>query len=177
VVEEVAKKLNVDLSEIVTIELASAAAQGDDREAKMLKRTQSRYFLPKVADNNQFGRSVLWANSKKVYTVRQLLTSFVDLHRTPTRSLIASFALSASSSREQDAMILLTNSNDDYEGFVQDGGTVLDLLKKYPSINISLGSFLEMMPKLRFRYYSIASCPLKHPDGARIIGMALRLKG
>jgi cytochrome P450/NADPH-cytochrome P450 reductase len=41
--------------------------------------------------------------------------------------------------------------------------SVLDLLEKYPTITLPLGSFLSMLPPMRIRQYSISSSPLWNP--------------
>lgn len=74
------------------------------------------------------------------------------------------------SQSEKEKLIALANSDTKYNMLIQTGDTVLDLLLQFPSINIPLGSFLELMPKLRYRYYSVSSSPIEHPDGARVTG-------
>ncbi|KAJ7501728.1 cytochrome P450 monooxygenase PC-foxy1 [Mycena galericulata] len=41
--------------------------------------------------------------------------------------------------------------------------SVLQILEDHPDINISLGSFLQMLPSMRVRQYSISSSPLWNP--------------
>jgi cytochrome P450/NADPH-cytochrome P450 reductase len=42
--------------------------------------------------------------------------------------------------------------------------SVLDLLEKYPTISLPVGSFLAMLPPMRVRQYSISSSPLWNPN-------------
>ncbi|KAM0552416.1 hypothetical protein ACHAPJ_007976 [Fusarium lateritium] len=41
--------------------------------------------------------------------------------------------------------------------------SVIDLLERFPKIELPLASFLSMLPPMRIRQYSIASSPLKNP--------------
>ncbi|GII94874.1 bifunctional cytochrome P450/NADPH--P450 reductase [Sinosporangium siamense] len=44
--------------------------------------------------------------------------------------------------------------------------SVLDLLELYPSIDITFGEFLDLLPAMRTRRYSISSSPLQNPTRA-----------
>jgi cytochrome P450/NADPH-cytochrome P450 reductase len=42
--------------------------------------------------------------------------------------------------------------------------SVLDIIETYPDITISLGAFLQLLPAMRVRQYSISSSPLWNPQ-------------
>ena len=42
--------------------------------------------------------------------------------------------------------------------------SVLDILEAHPDIDISLGKFIQMVPSMRVRQYSISSSPLVNPQ-------------
>ena len=42
--------------------------------------------------------------------------------------------------------------------------SLLDMLEKYLSIDLELGAFLELLPPLKPRQYSISSSPLSNPN-------------
>jgi len=46
--------------------------------------------------------------------------------------------------------------------------SMLELLEKYPSCELSFGKFLELLPPLKPRYYSISSSPARQPQQASI---------
>lgn len=47
---------------------------------------------------------------------------------------------------------------------------VSDLMERAPSLSLPLKTFIEMMPKLKVRFYSISSSPLVYPKAAHISG-------
>ncbi|KAF2210029.1 hypothetical protein CERZMDRAFT_69591 [Cercospora zeae-maydis SCOH1-5] len=51
---------------------------------------------------------------------------------------------------------------------MDDSGSVLDILERYPDIKIPFSTFLSMHPSLRLRQYSISSSPLHEPTEATI---------
>eukprot|EP01123_Difflugia_compressa_P010126 TRINITY_DN3612_c0_g2_i1.p1 TRINITY_DN3612_c0_g2~~TRINITY_DN3612_c0_g2_i1.p1 ORF type:complete len:526 (+),score=92.88 TRINITY_DN3612_c0_g2_i1:207-1580(+) len=46
--------------------------------------------------------------------------------------------------------------------------TLLEVLSHFPSVNISFGEFLALVPPIKPRYYSISSSPLAHPRSVHI---------
>lgn len=46
--------------------------------------------------------------------------------------------------------------------------SALDLLERYPDINLSLGAYLSLLPPMRVRQYSISSSPLWSPQHATL---------
>ncbi|KAK0383745.1 hypothetical protein NLU13_9656 [Sarocladium strictum] len=46
--------------------------------------------------------------------------------------------------------------------------TVLDLLERYPAVDLSLAAFLALLPPMRLRRYSISSSPLSKPGYATL---------
>ncbi|GIZ44509.1 hypothetical protein CKM354_000770600 [Cercospora kikuchii] len=54
------------------------------------------------------------------------------------------------------------------EPLADDSGSVLDILERYPDIQIPFSTFLSMHPSLRLRQYSISSSPLAEPSQATI---------
>ncbi|KAF9872273.1 bifunctional P-450/NADPH-P450 reductase [Colletotrichum karsti] len=46
--------------------------------------------------------------------------------------------------------------------------TVLDLLERFPEIELPFGAFLGMLPPMRVRQYSISSSPLRNPSQATL---------
>ncbi|EJU05213.1 cytochrome P450 [Dacryopinax primogenitus] len=52
--------------------------------------------------------------------------------------------------------------------------SVLDLLEKFPCINVPLGHFIKLLPGMRIRQYSISSSPLWKPDHCTLTFSVLR---
>ncbi|KAK6222971.1 bifunctional P-450:NADPH-P450 reductase [Colletotrichum tabaci] len=55
-----------------------------------------------------------------------------------------------------------------HEEITQKRMTVLGLLERFPSIELSIGAFLAMLPPMRVRQYSISSSPLRDPSVATL---------
>ncbi|TQN65714.1 Bifunctional cytochrome P450/NADPH--P450 [Colletotrichum shisoi] len=55
-----------------------------------------------------------------------------------------------------------------HEEITQKRMTVLGLLERFPSIELSIGSFLAMLPPMCVRQYSISSSPLRDPSVATL---------
>lgn len=50
------------------------------------------------------------------------------------------------------------------ENLLKNRISVLDILETHPDLQISLGKFLQMLPSMRVRQYSISSSPLSNPQ-------------
>ena len=98
-----------------------------------------------------------------------ILANRIELQDVATREQIATLAQHAKDEKEQTAL----------EGPAADDGrygkeiftprkSVLDLLDEYPSCAPPFEIFLDMMPPLRPRYYSISSSPLMDAGGCSI---------
>lgn len=46
--------------------------------------------------------------------------------------------------------------------------SILDILEKYPDIPLSMSAFLEMLPSMRIRQYSISSAPIWNPQRVQL---------
>jgi cytochrome P450/NADPH-cytochrome P450 reductase len=93
-----------------------------------------------------------------------VLGSCVELQDVAGRSDIATLASVATDPAERDALTALTTLDDEgraryRKSIAEPRVTVLDLLDAYPSCNLAFAQFLDMLPPLRPRYYSISSSP------------------
>ncbi|KAH9209775.1 cytochrome P450 [Leptodontidium sp. 2 PMI_412] len=96
-----------------------------------------------------------------------LLGSYVELTQPATPGDVKKLAALASSESTQRDLSDLAISLMTPEGRYK-RASILDLLEKFKDINLSLGSFLEMLPPLRARTYSISSAPLWNPSHATL---------
>lgn len=91
--------------------------------------------------------------------VGELLSSFVELAQPATRKNIAQLALTTPSP-EKEELEALAGEEEAYIASVLDKRvSVLDLLERYSSCGLSFAAFLQMMPQLKARQYSISSSP------------------
>lgn len=72
--------------------------------------------------------------------------------------------------QDEDAKEQLSHLSN--EGFTSDitakRVSVLDLLERFPSVQLPLGAFLKMQPPMRVRQYSISSSPLWNPNNVTL---------
>ncbi len=96
-------------------------------------------------------------------TVRDVLSWGVDLTSVPRKAVLSRLALLASDESEARTLQLLASATgkEYYAGFVAGQGlTTLDLLHLFPSVSITLGQVLSLLPPLPARFYSLSSSPL-----------------
>ncbi|WP_069161706.1 bifunctional cytochrome P450/NADPH--P450 reductase [Nocardia altamirensis] len=98
-------------------------------------------------------------------TLRRLLTEFVELQDPATREQLAVLAAHTACPPERRPLAELASAP--HERFDQEvtraRRTVLDLLGQYRACELSFELFLEMLPPLRPRHYSISSSALGAP--------------
>ncbi|TVT39764.1 cytochrome P450, partial [Amycolatopsis rhizosphaerae] len=95
----------------------------------------------------------------KPITAGELLSSYVELSAPAGRRQIAQLADSTACPPERDALRALA-ADDTYPREVLDRRvSVLDLLTRFPSVQLPFGTYLQMLPPLAPRQYSISSSP------------------
>jgi cytochrome P450 / NADPH-cytochrome P450 reductase len=94
-----------------------------------------------------------------------LLSSYVELSQPASKRDINTLAELAATDEETQAELkyLASSPSRFTEEVVKKRLSPLDLLIKYPHINISIGEYLAMLPPMRVRQYSISSSPLADP--------------
>jgi cytochrome P450/NADPH-cytochrome P450 reductase len=97
-------------------------------------------------------------------SVHRLLSQMLELQSVATRRDVATLARYTECPRSAPALNALADA--DYKAKVQQKRlSVLDLLEEFPACELPFGMFLELMPMLTPRYYSISSSPMD--DAAR----------
>lgn len=87
-----------------------------------------------------------------------LFSGYVELAQPATRKNIESLLRSVPSGKTHEALKALLN---EYSSAVLEKRlSVLNILETYTDIQISLSDFLEMLPAMRIRQYSISSSPM-----------------
>ncbi|MFO1079545.1 MAG: cytochrome P450 [Reyranellaceae bacterium] len=93
----------------------------------------------------------------------ELLANYVELAQPATRAQVA--ALAEATRCPPDKAALAPLAAESYEAEVLGRRTsVLDLLERFAACELSFARFLEMLPPLKARQYSISSSPLWKPD-------------
>jgi cytochrome P450/NADPH-cytochrome P450 reductase len=103
----------------------------------------------------------------------EVLSSYVELQDVPSRTQIATLAEHADDPGERALLQSLTGDDPEsgaryrYQVAAR-RASLLDLLEEYPSCELPFAAYLEMLPPLRPRFYSISSSPLVHPEACSI---------
>ncbi|QRN97958.1 cytochrome P450 [Archangium violaceum] len=101
-------------------------------------------------------------------TVRALLGLYVELSMPATRSDLRLLAKYTACPPEKKQLLALAEGGvgqEDYRTQVLEKRvSVLDLLEDFPACELPFGVFLEMLPSMKPRRYSISSSPLEAPD-------------
>jgi cytochrome P450/NADPH-cytochrome P450 reductase len=97
-------------------------------------------------------------------SVRRLVMHYVELQQTATRKQIATLAEHTQCPNSTPALLRLASGDEDAKVWREEikakRTTVLDLLERYPACELPLQAYLEMLPLMTPRYYSISSSPL-----------------
>jgi len=108
--------------------------------------------------------------------VRRLLMHYVELQQTATRKQIATLAEHTQCPNSKPALARLAADEDNAyrENIKAKRRTVLDLLEQFPACDLPLQTYLEMLPLMTPRYYSISSSPQVASDRVSVTVAVVR---
>ena len=93
----------------------------------------------------------------------RLLSRYVELQHPATRKQIATLAEHTQCPNTKPALLALTADDDESGAYRTEikrkRRTVLDLLEAYPACELPFEAYLDMLPQMTPRYYSISSSP------------------
>jgi cytochrome P450 / NADPH-cytochrome P450 reductase len=92
--------------------------------------------------------------------LKQILSGYVELAQPASKRNLEDL-IKIAEGNEKAALQEMASKYKD--SIIERRLSVLDILSMYPSINVSLGIFLNMLPPMRVRQYSISSSPLWNP--------------
>lgn len=98
----------------------------------------------------------------KAVTLSEILGGYVELSQPATTRDLRALADAASLDTTRSDLSSLQSTY--LESVLGKRLSVLDILEKHPDIKLSLTSFLQMLPPMRVRQYSISSSPLWNPQ-------------
>jgi cytochrome P450/NADPH-cytochrome P450 reductase len=112
------------------------------------------------------------------FVVSELLSSRLELQEPITRAQIRTLASFAGDDDERAELARLCDDApqtvDAYRKEIMfKRVSLLDMLRRYPSVDLPLNTALELLSPLRPRYYSISSSPATYPDRCSITVGAL----
>ena len=100
-------------------------------------------------------------------TVRNALRWYLDLGGHPKKAVLRAFAHYCTDAAEKEKFLALLRVNDkaqdEYKKLCGKVRTVFGFLRKFSSCKVPLAHFLEAMPRIAPRYFSIASDQLRTP--------------
>jgi cytochrome P450/NADPH-cytochrome P450 reductase len=128
-----------------------------------VKRAMKRFQLPwdaqlKISSD---APTVLPTNSD--ISARDVLDAYVELSQPATKKNVLSLAAAAEDPAIKAELEALASDQFQHE-ITAKRTSPLDLLERYPTLNLPLGDFLAMLPPMRVRQYSISSSPLSTPE-------------
>ncbi|PVH93311.1 cytochrome P450 [Periconia macrospinosa] len=100
-------------------------------------------------------------------SVADLFSTYVELAQPATSRNLKMLASAATEQSSKQALLNLANDDSATTPSTK-LPSVLDLLEAYPSLPLPIETFLEMLPPLRPRTYSISSSPSFHPSHATL---------
>ena len=105
-------------------------------------------------------------------SLERLLAHYVELQHPATRKQIATLAEHAQCPNTKPRLAALASDDGDASAYMTDvkrkRRSVLDLLDENPACELPFETFLDMLPAMTPRYYSISSSPLAEPDRCSI---------
>lgn len=174
--ERSTRHIEIALPEGVTYQEGDHLGVIPENDPVMVERVLRRYGL-KGSDHliiSASGRSATHLPLDRPISVHHLLSLSVELQEAATRAQLrelASFTVCPPHKKELEALL----QEEDYvEKVLSKRLTMLDLLEKYPACELPFERFVELLPPLKARYYSISSSPKVLPDQASITVAVVR---
>lgn len=97
-------------------------------------------------------------------TVHEILSNYVELSQPATSKQVQKLAAATVCPPHKIELMMLASNKKYKKEVLEKRLSVLDILEKYEACNLSFSDFLDMLPPLKPRQYSIASSPLSNPS-------------
>ncbi|MCU1679820.1 MAG: hypothetical protein JWQ81_559 [Amycolatopsis sp.] len=168
--------LKLRVPEGVTYRTGDHVAVLPENPADLVRRAATRFQLDLTRTVRlRSARSAGAIPTDRPLTLRLLLTSFLELQQPATQdhvSVLAQHTTCPPERRTLDALAAAT-PEEFHRQVTATGRSLLDLLTEYPACELTFESFLELVPALRPRTYSISSSALAEPDTIDLMVSAL----
>ncbi|KAF7588493.1 hypothetical protein BBP40_005661 [Aspergillus hancockii] len=161
--ESVKRHVEIRLPEGVSYQPGDYLAVLPVNPKESVHRAMRRFGLARDAHITITTKRQTSLPSNEPVSAYEILSAYIELAQPATKRNILSLAEAA---QDEETKTELTHLATEVYAKEISAKTVsvLDLLERYPSVTLSLGSFLSMMPPMRVRQYSISSSPLSKPD-------------
>jgi cytochrome P450 / NADPH-cytochrome P450 reductase len=128
-----------------------------------VRRCMARFGLPWDAMITINAETHTTRPSGRPLSLFEVLTALVELSQPATSKQLKQVAVTIADPAAKESLKKL--ATDDFKEEILDKNkSLLDILERYPSAQFSLGQFLEALPLMRIRQYSISSSPLEDPS-------------
>ena len=110
-------------------------------------------------------------------SVRDALLRYCDISSIVRKPMLPKLALYATSKDQQTKLLWLasTEGRDAFQAEILiPGRTILEIMEKFPSLKIPFGAFVELVPRLMARDYTISSSSVVNPNICSITCKVLR---
>lgn len=169
----------------ITYEAGDHLAVYAENPASLVQRTIERLNIDNETLDKCFSLAKIENRGSTYFnkrtTVRSALVHLIDLHAQPRKQAIRVLAEYTDNEDEKEKLLLLASNTqegkDYYASFVRAAcRDMIDLLEYFRSVKLPLDHFLEIMPRMQPRYYSIASSSQQHPTSIHIVVAVVRYK-
>ena len=110
--------------------------------------------------------------------VRDALLRYCDLSAPVRKTILPKLALYVGKSKDAQQKLMYYSSTEGRESFQNDiatpGKTLVDIMEMFPTLKIPFGHFLELVPRLMSRDYTISSSSVVNPNICSITVKVLR---
>ncbi|WP_328502703.1 cytochrome P450 [Streptomyces sp. NBC_00457] len=170
-----AKSITIELPEGVTYATGNHLAVFAKNEPALVDRALARLGVDRDQvlrlDQPAGGRTHLPVGTP--VTAGLLLTEFLELQDVATRSQIQTLAENTPCPWTRPQLEAYTADTEEaqqryQEDILDKRMSVLDLLERFPAVELPLAIFLDLMGPIRPRFYSISSAPLANPRQVRL---------
>lgn len=158
--EQEKRHIEFELPENMTYNAGDYLAILPTNPPASVRRVFARYKLSEEAmiTINASGATTL--PTGRPVELKQVLSGYVELSQPASKRNLETLIEAADEAVKPELRAMASAYKDTV---VDKRISVLDILCKYPTLPISLGSFLAMLPAMRVRQYSISSSPLWNP--------------
>ncbi|KAJ4132349.1 hypothetical protein NW754_015164 [Fusarium falciforme] len=140
---------------------------------EVVRRALRRFKLPMDAHLEISSSTPTVLPTDTSVSAQDVLSSYVELSQPATKRNLLAIAEAAPDEETKAALTSLSE-----ETYVEEVGnkrvSVLEILERYPSVDLPIGDFLQMLPSIRIRQYSISSSPLWNQSRATITFSVLK---
>lgn len=160
------RHLDIELPEGMTYRAGDYLAVLPDNPADLVERVLRRFNVAPDDQVAQAGRALGFLPGDLTLSAGDLLTHYTELTQPATRRQVERLRDATRCPPERQILAALADGYD--TEVLAQRLSVLDLLERVQGCELDFAEFLEMLPPLRARQYSVSSSPLLRPGGCSL---------